>query len=225
MKPGTRVDRFPVFVSDIEVGEHEAKPKVGTPGHGVPVIDDAESIVAEPLPGCFDFANDDDAEEDEPGVLQLDRNSPEDTGSVVTCYVWRGVGDEVEKLQCLVDEPAEVGVDCCLGPCGPGDRRDVLEILDRSQIHEEVLKYYDCRDGNHQSRNTTDDLLGYGTEVACAKVTGAEEASRCCEEQADPDVVEEERLDGSTSPELACVMGVQVLHHYARGVRQNPVFE
>jgi hypothetical protein len=83
---GVGLDGFAVFVSDVEVGEQQAAPEVGAPGEGVPVVQDAEGVVAEAFPGGFDFGYDYDAEEDEPGVLQLDGDGPEDAWEGVLVY-------------------------------------------------------------------------------------------------------------------------------------------
>lgn len=42
------------------------------------MAEDAEGVVAEAFPGGFDLGYDYDAEEDEPGVLELDGDGPED---------------------------------------------------------------------------------------------------------------------------------------------------
>lgn len=42
------------------------------------MAEDAEGVVGEAFPGGFDFGDDYDAEEDEPGVLELDGDGPED---------------------------------------------------------------------------------------------------------------------------------------------------
>jgi len=42
------------------------------------VAGDAEGVVGEAFPGGADFGYDYDAEEDEPGVLELDWDGPED---------------------------------------------------------------------------------------------------------------------------------------------------
>jgi hypothetical protein len=72
------LDRAAVFVGDVEVGEQQAAPEVGAPGEGVPVVEDAEGVVAEALPGGLDFGDDYYAEQYEPGVLELDGDGPED---------------------------------------------------------------------------------------------------------------------------------------------------
>lgn len=122
-----------VFECDVKVCEEETTPEVGAPGERIPVIDNAEDVVPKALPGSLNLHDDNDAEKNEPAVLQLHRNRPKHTweavsinstreeadvhtSAVVPSQLRGGIWDKIDQLQGFVQEPAKVGIDRCHWP-------------------------------------------------------------------------------------------------------------
>ena len=74
-----RLDVLAILERDVKIGKHETEPEVRAPGKCIPMVDDAEGVVAEAFPWCLDLHDHDDTKEDQPTVLQLHGNGPENT--------------------------------------------------------------------------------------------------------------------------------------------------
>jgi hypothetical protein len=70
------LDVLAILERDVKIGKHETEPEVRTPGKCIPMVDDAEGVVAEAFPWCLDLHDHNDTKEDQPAVLQLHGNCP-----------------------------------------------------------------------------------------------------------------------------------------------------
>ena len=195
-----------VLERDVEVREQQARHEEGAPRARVPVQRDGDGVVAEALPRRLDLAHHDDAEHGLPRALDLHGDGPQHAGAVVESDGRHGIGDQVDELQRLVDESAEVREHRRVDPRGPADGRQVLQPVDGARVHEEVLEQDDAGDGDNEPEHAPHHLLGDGAQVAGAQVLGGQEARRRGEEDDHPDFVEQEGPDRSRDPHLALVV-------------------
>ena len=71
-----RLDVLAILERDVKIGKHETEPEVRAPGKCIPMVDDAEGVVAEALPGCLDLHDHNNTKQDKPAVLQLHGDGP-----------------------------------------------------------------------------------------------------------------------------------------------------
>lgn len=122
MGEGSLLEVFPPLVGGFEVGEDETHPVAGAPAlgkvlavivlrgrdetyPGIPACEDHKGVQAEALPRRADIADDDRGRQDNVCVLELHRDCPQDTDTVVRVDLGDGVRDQVRELDDVVHPP------------------------------------------------------------------------------------------------------------------------
>ncbi|KAH0373937.1 hypothetical protein KCU65_g477, partial [Aureobasidium melanogenum] len=165
---GTCLDLGTELISDLQICQCQTSPEAGSPAQRVPVGNDTPTVECETFPMGLDIADHDDTEKRYKTELELDRNGPQDTNTVVTDDLRCSVGNQVCQLQHCVEVVAEVVV--------------VGHPLHEVELEEQVLHRGNDEGRQKQTGCTKKHLLGNHAQLAVTEVSGSQESTRGNEE-------------------------------------------